>query len=297
MFKLLRQFKVVCDIKNITKASEAIGISQPTLTQNLNRLEKSLGVTLLIRNKNGIELTPAGENVYQNAIETINSYDHLLEDVKDLNNKKRTIFTIGCGFNWTHTDKLFSAIKNVATSHNDITFNISNGDVVSLQDELISNNCDIAMGSIPDRMLHFNEISYLPVFKTKLMVYADKNHPLSSKQNISDTDLEAYQWVILRHNNEPSKMDKIYDSLVGLNRIKFNCQSVTTSLKLVKESQYLIFLFNQFKDLADDYGLVPLSTTTSFINMPIGIMFLSKNKFAEKIAHEIIDNLNVDNLE
>ncbi len=55
MFKLFNQFKIVGDLKNITKASKVIGISQPTLTQNISRLEQSLGVTLLIRNKTGIE--------------------------------------------------------------------------------------------------------------------------------------------------------------------------------------------------------------------------------------------------
>ena len=65
MFKLLSQFKVVGDTKNITKASEIIGISQPTLTQNLAKLEKYFGITLYIRKKYGIELTEAGEELYK----------------------------------------------------------------------------------------------------------------------------------------------------------------------------------------------------------------------------------------
>ena len=294
MFKLLSQFKIVGDIRNITKASEVIGISQPTLTQNLTRLEKSLGVTLLIRSKNGIELTEAGENVYQNTIETVKAYDHLLADVKDLNNKKKKIFSIGCGFNWTHTENLFNAIKNIAMSYDDITFNVTNGDTISFQEDLISNTCDIAMGTIPDRLVQHKEVSYHPIFKTKFMIYADKNHHLSSKSKVSDDDLENYQWVTLRYSNEPSNTDKIYDSVIGLNKIQFNCQSVTTSLKLVQNSEYLIFLSENFKDLAFNYGLVPLSTTRSLINVEVGIMYLKKNKLAKDIAHEIINTLNID---
>jgi len=291
MFKLLTQFKVIGDTKNITKASEIIGISQPTLTQNLSRLEKSLGVTLFVRKKHGIELTEEGEVLYQGAIETINAYNKSLEKMKNTGKNKKRLFSIGCGFNWSHTN-LFGAIKNVAISYENVNFYIRNGDIIRLHEDVIANDCDMAMGSIPEILVRQEDVSYVTMFETKFIAYADKSHYLASKNKIADSDWRDYQWVMLRYNNELPRTDKLYDSLVGLENIKFNCQSVTAALKLVQDSDYLILLSENFKELAKSYGLVPLNINLPVPTLQVGIIFSKKNKLAGKIANDIVSEIN-----
>jgi DNA-binding transcriptional LysR family regulator len=57
----IRYFRTVCETLNITRASEILGISQPALSYSMKRLESELGGDLLIRLKNGIQLTKIGE--------------------------------------------------------------------------------------------------------------------------------------------------------------------------------------------------------------------------------------------
>jgi DNA-binding transcriptional LysR family regulator len=57
----IKYFLCVADNLNITRASEIIGISQPALSYAIKRLERELGGELLIRLKNGIQLTKLGE--------------------------------------------------------------------------------------------------------------------------------------------------------------------------------------------------------------------------------------------
>lgn len=57
----IKYFKVVSESLNITRASEIIGISQPALSYAVKRLENKLGGQLLVRLKNGIQLTKLGE--------------------------------------------------------------------------------------------------------------------------------------------------------------------------------------------------------------------------------------------
>lgn len=56
----IEYFLEVCRSLNITRASERLGVSQPTLTISLRKLENRLGAALLIRRKNGVELTRFG---------------------------------------------------------------------------------------------------------------------------------------------------------------------------------------------------------------------------------------------
>ena len=57
----LKYFLTISKTLNVTRASEIIGISQPALSYSIKRLETELGGKLLIRLKNGIQLTKLGE--------------------------------------------------------------------------------------------------------------------------------------------------------------------------------------------------------------------------------------------
>ena len=47
--RVLKYFLAVCEVKNISKAAEALHISQPSLSHQLKNLEAELGVTLFYR--------------------------------------------------------------------------------------------------------------------------------------------------------------------------------------------------------------------------------------------------------
>ncbi len=57
----LRYFNVISSTFNMTRASEILGVSQPALSYAIKRLERELGGELLIRLKNGVQLTRLGE--------------------------------------------------------------------------------------------------------------------------------------------------------------------------------------------------------------------------------------------
>jgi DNA-binding transcriptional LysR family regulator len=56
----LRYFVALADAGNFTRAAEKIYIAQPTLSQQIRRLEEIVGAPLLQRRREGLRLTPAG---------------------------------------------------------------------------------------------------------------------------------------------------------------------------------------------------------------------------------------------
>jgi DNA-binding transcriptional LysR family regulator len=56
----LRYFVALADTGNFTRAAEKIFIAQPTLSQQIRRLEEIVGTPLLQRRREGLRLTPAG---------------------------------------------------------------------------------------------------------------------------------------------------------------------------------------------------------------------------------------------
>lgn len=66
----LRAFLTIGQFQSITKAADELGIAQPSLSQQLLRLEDELGAKLFDRTSRGVSLTTAGE-VFKNHAEAI----------------------------------------------------------------------------------------------------------------------------------------------------------------------------------------------------------------------------------
>lgn len=59
----------IAEYQNMTKAAEALYISQPALTKSLNLLEAELGVKLFDRNISPIRLTYARRSIFAESTE------------------------------------------------------------------------------------------------------------------------------------------------------------------------------------------------------------------------------------
>ncbi len=66
----LRAFLMISDFRSITKAADELGIAQPSLSQQLLRLEDELGAKLFDRTSRGVSMTAAG-HVFKTHAETI----------------------------------------------------------------------------------------------------------------------------------------------------------------------------------------------------------------------------------
>jgi len=90
-FRQLEIFRAVVVAGSITKASRRIGLSQPSISQQLGKLEESLGVQLINRNRTGsVSLTPAGEFWYRASSEMTDRM-HALLHVHDQNLRKANV--------------------------------------------------------------------------------------------------------------------------------------------------------------------------------------------------------------
>ena len=74
----------VADYRNFTKAASVLCLTQPAVSHHISQIENELGVSLFIRKKNGLELTPEGEIVVRYARRMSVLYNKLRKELTDI---------------------------------------------------------------------------------------------------------------------------------------------------------------------------------------------------------------------
>lgn len=69
--RTLRYFMAVVEKQNFTRAAESLNMAQPPLSQQIRKLEETLGTPLLRRLTRSVELTEAGESLYRDAAQIL----------------------------------------------------------------------------------------------------------------------------------------------------------------------------------------------------------------------------------
>lgn len=93
------ELKYLCEISetaNLSRAAERLGITQPTLTVAVKRMEEAFGSKLLIRTKTGVELTRVGKRVVSQARFLINEWEKLKTDALRDEDEIRGKYIFGC---------------------------------------------------------------------------------------------------------------------------------------------------------------------------------------------------------
>lgn len=81
-FKQLRYFLSVVEEGAISSAAKRIPIAQPALTRQLKLLEDNVGATLLLRSRQGIKLTAAGEAFHTDARRLLREFEQTKENAR-----------------------------------------------------------------------------------------------------------------------------------------------------------------------------------------------------------------------
>ena len=92
----LHYFVEVASTLNISRAAERLGISQPSLSLAVKRLEEALGAELLIRSKSGVNLTRAGLKFVAQARLLLHEWERLGSEALREESLLSGRYVIGC---------------------------------------------------------------------------------------------------------------------------------------------------------------------------------------------------------
>lgn len=94
-FKQLSYFIALAEHGSISAAASAMNMAQPSLSENIAKLENALDVKLAIRGSRGIQMTEAGTALARRGTELLAGLDSLVEEIRSLNGEPRGPVSVG----------------------------------------------------------------------------------------------------------------------------------------------------------------------------------------------------------
>lgn len=174
--KELLYVKTIAEEKSISKASKKLFISQPSLSQAVQRIEENLGTSLFTRTNSGLLLTFAGERYYQLATNMLKMYDDFLIEISDINEMKTGRINIGIT---THlsTFVLPSVLPKFKERCPFIDVYIIEKNSTELEKSLLLGEIDFAVMHEPKK-LNSGQINYESLVKDPFLLAMSPDNPL-----------------------------------------------------------------------------------------------------------------------
>jgi DNA-binding transcriptional LysR family regulator len=192
----LKQMRAFCEVVrtgSVTLAAQHLFLSQPSVTLQIQALERELGVTLFERRGPVLKLTPDGETLYTLAEPLVKGIDGLEETFAAMHGKLESgELNIGAGES-TILYILPEAVKRFVTDYPRIhtkLHNVTGRDGLKM---LRADEIDFAVGSmleVPD------DIIYEPVAMFDPVLITPKDHPLAAKSKVTLEDISQYGLIL-----------------------------------------------------------------------------------------------------
>ena len=174
----LELYRVFCEVvkhKNISKTAESMYISQSAVTQSIQKLENVLGGKVFYRNKNGVELTEEGKNLYEyikNSIETMSNAENLFSQYVNL---EKGQVRIGGG-NSLVSSLIMKPLIEYMKEYPDINITIGSGITDVLMQSLANGELDLVVLNLPYNSKKYSNIEIVPLKETQFCFYASKEY-------------------------------------------------------------------------------------------------------------------------
>lgn len=192
----LEYLAAVTEHGSLRRASEAMHISQPALSEAVTKLEKELGATLLDRRRTGSRISRQGLDLLQNMTEVLEAVDRLRRAAGQQSVRRRDL-RIGT-VSTASSSLLAPALRDLHARHGSGGVEVVTGRQADIQQGLGEGSLDLGLvnvlpgDEVPPTLVADRLIEGTPV----ACLRAD--HPLAAQERVTVDDLRAEPHVLMR---------------------------------------------------------------------------------------------------
>ena len=242
----------IANYGNLTKAANALFLSQPALSIHLKQLETSIGIPLFERRGRRMILTYAGEEFVKSAREITMKCFELEDRMQDIG--KNVAVKLNIGYMVRQIATLFPAVMTEfhRLYPQSVVYAID-GHLSAHEESLLSGELDMFFGY---NSVSNSRLSYETIYEDCLVIVLPKKHPAAAHAEKKDTCI--YPWLdlshvakerfILQHSNQSIRQleeDALLYSDV-LPELTYKISSIDAGIRLAEQGYGVAFTLNSY---------------------------------------------------
>jgi len=231
--KQLHYFIAVSEHMNFSKAAERLHISQPSLSNAIKKLEHEIGSPLLDRNTRNLQLTEAGEVLFERAKVIVKNMEVLKIEMDEVVVHGTSEITIGVMESIKHW--LPKVIANYKKDYPQM--------IIHLVDILGSKRVKKSLKSYKTHLIITNQLMDDPelvvetLYEERLVAVLPLHHPLAKKETLTISDISEEPFIISTEGFQTRRDILNTFEQAGKNiDIQFEIERFETAVSLVREN-------------------------------------------------------------
>ncbi|MBD3610757.1 MAG: LysR family transcriptional regulator [Gammaproteobacteria bacterium] len=182
---------------SVSQAAAKLFLVQSAVSQHITRLEDELGIQVVVRlGKRITGLTPAGEQIYRYALNTLSSAQSILDISVEQREQNSGILRIGA----THTQARYilpPIIKAFNELYPHVELQLHQSTPIELMNMLLRDQLDIAIYT--EHVMNHDELIVHPMYQWNRSLITLPTHPLCEQKTLQLKDLCDYPLITYVH--------------------------------------------------------------------------------------------------
>lgn len=173
------------------QAAQSLKVTPSAISHSINQLEKDFGFPLLIRNRNGVELTADGKALMPVIQSILNLEDQLQQLVSNINGNSQGRVRIGA-FSSVSTNWLPGIIQSFKERYPQIAITVVQGSFNQIVQKVKQGQIDIGFASLPVA----EEVFVEPLIRDQIYCVTPKNFSPDNQESITDADVAQQTFIL-----------------------------------------------------------------------------------------------------
>lgn len=192
----------VCELGSLTKAAEALEITQSAVSHTINSLEEQFGFAILTRSRAGVKLTDNGQRIMPSVRGMLNYYEQLNQTVSAIRGLDFGTVRIGA-FTSVAVHWLPGVIKEFQRDYPNVDIKLLNGDYHDVEKWLTEGSVDLGFVNLPTKL----NCECIALMEDRLLAILPPDHKFASypKFPLVECETEAFITLLETSNHDANK--------------------------------------------------------------------------------------------
>ncbi len=216
---------------SVTRAAEALYVTQPTLTARLKGLEQELDAKLFVRSQRGMRLSDAGRAFLpfaERTLDTISSGRRLLGEVARGEGGQLALGAAPA----VSTYVLPRILTRFHRTHPKVSLAVRTGHSEEVLELVLREQVQIGLG----RSLRHPDIEAIPLYDDELILVVDPKHPFAGQTGIGPDDLLEVQLILFDRTSSYRRLtSEFFESVGAVPRGVMELDNIDAAKKMVEQ--------------------------------------------------------------